>query len=148
MKKTDAPVIVEQTFDTSIGNVWSAITNHPEMIRWFFENIPAFEPVTGFQTSFDVISDDRVFPHIWQITEVIPLKKITYDWSYDGYSGRSVVEFELTDEEDRTRLTLTATVTEDFDDNIPEFRRDSCEAGWDYFIKGRLRGYLEIEEYP
>jgi hypothetical protein len=42
-----------------------------------------------------------------------------------------------------TKLTLTARVVEDFDDSIPEFKRESCVAGWNYFIKERLSDYLE-----
>jgi uncharacterized protein YndB with AHSA1/START domain len=146
MKTTEAPVVIEQTFNASPENVWNAITKLSEMTQWFFENIREFEPVTGFETDFIIQSNDRVFPHLWKIIEVIPQKKITYDWRYEGYSGTSIVEFDLVDTGEQTKLILTATVTEDFDNNIPEFQRESCEAGWNYLIKGRLMSYLTLKE--
>lgn len=41
MKKNDEPIIVEETFNTSIDNVWSAITEVDKMRRWYFKNIPS-----------------------------------------------------------------------------------------------------------
>ena len=39
MRKTDEPIIVEQTFDTSIDKVWNAVTKLDEMKQWFFKEI-------------------------------------------------------------------------------------------------------------
>ena len=66
--------------------------------KWFFDNIPSFNPVVGFQTTFNIQVEDRIYPHLWKLTEVIPLSKITYDWRCEGYPGRSIVTFELTEE--------------------------------------------------
>ena len=143
MKKTEEPIIVTQIFDTSLKNVWEAITVLDKMKQWFFDNIPSFEPTVGFETRFDIKVEDRIFPHLWKLTEVVPLKSITYDWRYEGYSGSSLVVFELNEEADRTRLTLTNTVVEDFSDKIPEFTRESGIDGWSYFIKNSLKHYLD-----
>ena len=48
----------------------------------------------------------------------------------------------LVPEKDATKLIVKAEVIEDFDDAIPEFRRESCEAGWSYFIKERLHNFF------
>ena len=95
MKKADEPIVVEQIFDTSKENVWDAITVLDQMKQWFFDNIDSFEPVAGFETRFVIKVEDRIFPHVWKLTEVVPLKRITYDWRYDGYPGSSIVVFEL-----------------------------------------------------
>ncbi len=145
MKKADKPIIVEQTFDVSPGELWHAITELKQMTQWFFENIEAFEPKVGFGTRFVVENEGRVFPHLWEIIEVVPLKKITYNWRYEGYTGDSFVTFELSDQGKNTKLKLTHAVTEDFPPNIPEFTRESCVAGWNYFIKQRLKDYLKSE---
>ena len=50
--------------------------------------------------------------------------------------------FELFEKYNKTLLRLTNVVIEDFDDTIPEFRRESCQAGWNYFIKESLYNYL------
>ena len=146
MKKTDQPIIVSQTFDSPIEKVWQAITTTEEMKQWFFNKIHEFKPVVGFCTRFIIQVEDRVYPHLWELTEVIPMKKITYDWRYEGYTGVSKVDFELKEEGgNRTKLILTATVIEDFPDNIPEFERSSAVEGWNYFIKKSLKEYLEQE---
>jgi uncharacterized protein YndB with AHSA1/START domain len=142
MKTIEEPICVEHLFDQSIERVWKAITELDEMVLWFFDNIPAFKPIVGFKTEFTVQSEDRIFPHIWEITEVIPQKKIVYNWSYSNYNGDSLVTFELIEHNYQTKLSLTTKVIEDFPDNIPEFKWESCLAGWNYFIKERLVKYL------
>ena len=54
-----------------------------------------------------------------------------------------IVAFELFEEDDSTRLNLTHRVTESFPDDIPEFKRESGLAGWNYFIKTSLKEFLE-----
>ena len=143
MKKSDKPVIVEQEFNTSIEDLWTAITHPDHMREWFFENIPAFEAKEGFSTHFNVQTQDRDFLHLWEITELIPGKKIRYNWKYGGYPGDSFVTFELFEREDKTLLRLTHDVTEDFPEDIPEFSRESCLNGWNYFIKESLDSYMK-----
>ncbi len=142
MKANDTPVIVEQTFSATIATVWSAITEVDQMRQWFFENIPAFKPEVGFETQFNVESEGRNFLHLWQVTQVVPLKMITCNWKYEGYAGDSFVAFELFEENDSTRLRVTHQVTQNFPDDIPEFLRESCVAGWTFFIKERLDAFL------
>ena len=143
MKKNDEPIIVEQTFNASIDTVWNAITEIDQMHRWFFENIPSFKPEVGFETQFNVKSQNRDFLHMWKVTEVVPIKKITYNWRFKDYPGDSFVTFELSRQDDFTMLKLTVDVQESFPDDIPEFTRESCIAGWEFFIKERLKDYLE-----
>jgi len=143
MKKGDEPIIVEEIFETSISAVWSSITDIDQMRQWYFGNIPAFKPEVGFETRFNVQSQDRTFVHMWRITEVVPLKKIKHNWRYDNYPGDSFVTFELFQEDTSTKLVLTCDIVESFPDNIPEFTRESCYAGWKYFINERLKDYLE-----
>lgn len=113
------------------------------MRHWFFDNIPDFEAVEGFYTEFNVSSGQRNFLHQWKIIEVIPLKKIVYDWSYHEYAGRGIVTFELNDTNQQTRITVTSVGMDSFDADIPEFKRESCIAGWNYFIKQNLLAYLQ-----
>ncbi|MEO0570542.1 MAG: SRPBCC domain-containing protein [Bacteroidota bacterium] len=143
MKTTEPPVIVEQTFNTPIQKVWNALTVLDEMVQWFFPNIPEYSAEIGFTTEFIVDSGERSFPHLWKVLEVIPQKKMVQEWRYEGYPGLCTVAFELQEKEGQTLLAVTSTVLEDFPDNIPEFRRDSCLAGWQYFIQQNLKQYLD-----
>ena len=142
MKTSDLPVIVEHRFNRSIEDVWKALTEVSLMTQWFFEDIPDFKPEVGFHTKFNVKAPSRDFMHLWTITAVIPNNTIVYNWKYDGLAGNSNVTFQLVPEKDATKLIVKAEVIEDFDDAIPEFRRDSCEAGWSYFIKERLHNFF------
>ena len=146
MKASDGPIIVEQSFDAAATTVWQAITDIDQMRQWYFDNIPAFKPEVDFETQFNVQGGDRDFLHMWKVTEAMPLKRISYDWTFEGYPGDSFVTFELFEKGRSTTLRLTVTVREDFPDDIPEFKRESCVGGWEYFIKGRLKEYLEKKQ--
>ena len=143
MRIDEDPVIVEETFNLPAAKVWEAITDHSQMIQWYFDNIPGFKPEIGFETQFIIENEGRTFPHMWKVTEAIPNKSITYTWRFEGYPGDSYVTFDLSEEGSQTKLRLTVTVLEDFPDEIPEFRRESCLGGWNYFINNRLKEFLK-----
>ena len=146
MKELDSQIIVEQTFNYSVKTIWNAITNVDQMKDWFFENIPDFKPEVGFKTQFKINSQDRVFTHLWEITEVEPLVKIVYNWKYAEYPGDSFVHFELFEKQHSTILKVTSKVIESFPENIPEFKSESNREGWNYFIKQNLKNYLKNKE--
>jgi uncharacterized protein YndB with AHSA1/START domain len=86
MKVTDKPIVVETIFNSSIEKVWDAITNIDQMRHWYFENIPEFKPEVGFETKFNVKSEERNFLHIWKITDLENLRMIKYNWEFKGFS--------------------------------------------------------------
>ena len=141
--KVHPPIIVEATFNVKVEEVWNALTKQPLMIQWYFENIPAFEAVVGFKTQFNVESNGKDFFHLWEVTEVIPNKKISYSWQYANIPGEGHVVFDLTQMGSKTKLKLTNTGLESFPQELPEFKRESGIKGWNYFIKQRLKAYLE-----
>jgi len=143
MKKSEKPIIVEQTFNASVETVWNSITEIHHMRKWYFNNIPSFKPQVGFETQFNVQSQNRNFLHIWHITEVIPLKKIAYKWKYEGYPGDSLAVFELFKQGNSTKLRLTHQVLEDFPEDIPEFSRESGVKGWKFLVQKSLKEFLE-----
>ena len=145
MRRADKPIVIEQTYKTSLSKLWSALTRREEMILWFFDNIEYFRPEIGFKTQFAVQSEDRIFTHQWKITEIVPDQKITYTWKYAEYPGDSQVTIEIFEESDQVRLRLTMEVLADFPGDIPEFTRESCIGGWNYFIGENLKAYLEEE---
>lgn len=136
------PVQVEHLFDTDTSTLWAALTEVRQMRQWYFDAIPDFSPHLGFKTQFNVQSGGRDFPHVWKVTEVIPLQKISYDWEVTGYEIDSFVTFELAEKASKTSLTLNCYGIESYPDNIPEFTRESCHAGWTYFIKESLPNYI------
>jgi len=95
MKKTDPPIIIKKTYAVSIEKVWSAITEVEQMTQWFFNDIPDFQAKIGFETQFVLENEGRMFTHIWEVKEVIPFQKLTYNWKYKEYAGDGYVVFEL-----------------------------------------------------
>ncbi|MDC6349997.1 SRPBCC domain-containing protein [Zeaxanthinibacter sp. PT1] len=137
------PIVVSQTLEAPKDKIWSAITDREEMVQWYFEQIREFRPEKGFSTAFDVESGGRVFRHQWEVTEVVPGERITYSWDYPDYPGEGLVSFELEEKEEGTLIRVLNWGIETFPQEIPEFSRESCKAGWEHFIQGRLREYVE-----
>jgi uncharacterized protein YndB with AHSA1/START domain len=123
--------------------VWQAITEQKQMIEWFFADIPEFKAEKGFGTEFDVDSGRRIFRHRWKILEADAPVKIVYHWSYKDLKGVGIVSFELFEKENGTLLRLTNSGLDSFPDDMPEFSRENCIGGWEYFIKGNLKNFLE-----
>ena len=111
--------------------------------KWYFENIPDFKPEVGFETSFLIENEGRKFTHEWKITEVEPLKKITYEWRFKEYPTiLGVVTFLISEKENKTLLKVTNQGIETWPNNVPEFTRESCQGGWEYFINQNLKNYI------
>ena len=142
MKTSEPPIIVSHTFSNPLKDVWNAITQVNQMREWYFDNIPEFKAEVGFKTQFNVKAPSRDFLHVWEVIEVVSYEKLTYKWNFEGLPGASYSIFELEAKNAKTKLTLTTEIIEDFDDTIPEFRRESCLSGWNYFIKERLPNYF------
>ncbi len=146
MDATAEPIVVEQIFNAPISVVWKAITDPDQMRRWFFETMTNFEPAVGFQTQFNVRVEDQDYPHQWKVTDVVPEKRIVYDWRYGGYPGDSSVTWELSETPHGTKLTLTHKGIETFPQDDPMFSRESGQAGWGYFLHESLKAFLERQD--
>jgi len=143
MKKDILPVVIEQIFTKNKEQVWKAITNPNEMRKWFFSEMPDYKAEVGFKIQFNVDAGEREFMHLWKITEVVPYEKLVCQWEYEGYDGVAMVSYELFEENEVCKIRVTASGIDTFSDDVPEFRRESCEGGWKYFINQRLKEYLE-----
>lgn len=140
---SNPPIILEFIYNKPIQEVWEAITQPEKMKNWFFEQMEDFKPEVGFETVFPLYSEDRTFTHMWKVFAVETLQKLTTEWTYSEYAGKGHVTFLVEKRNDNsTKLTLINEVMVDFPTNIPEFTRDSCIAGWNYFLKERLTTYL------
>ena len=142
MKAQDSPIVVSETYNASVEDLWSAITEPEFMREWYFEDIKDFKPELGFKTNFVIEHNNKTFTHQWEIVDIDAFRKITYKWSYKEYQGLGLVTFELVDLGESSQLKLTNSVLNDFPSDMEEFTSKSCEAGWNYFIKDSLKNYL------
>ena len=137
------PIIVEHAFNVSAEKIWTAITDKNEMKKWYFD-LKEFRLEKGFTFQFTGGQADGIqYIHICQITEVIPEKKLTYSWRYEGYAGISFVTFELSEKGDHTLLKLTHSDIETFPKENKDLARSNFEMGWNHIINGMLKKYLE-----
>ncbi|HTZ21855.1 MAG TPA: SRPBCC family protein [Opitutaceae bacterium] len=138
------PVVVESTFDAPLDVVWRALTDIDQMKQWYIPNIESFKPEVGFRTEFNVREDGKDYPHLWEITSVVPGRKIAYSWKFGGNPGDSVVTFELFPEGDTTRLKLTHEGLETFHgDENPALARGEFAKGWTNIIGTSLKEFVE-----
>ncbi|MGA3171557.1 MAG: SRPBCC domain-containing protein [Chthoniobacteraceae bacterium] len=141
---SDAPFVIERTFDAPADLVWKAITEKDRMKEWFFM-IENFAPVPGREFDFTVEHQGMTYPHLCKVTEVIPGKKLAYTWRYEGYEGNSLVTFELTPEGDKTLLRLTHEGLGTFP-KLPSFTRGNFVNGWTMLIGMSLMDYLNPKD--
>ena len=140
--KNPEPIIVEQTFQVSAGKVWQALTDKEQMKHWYF-HLKEFVPEVGFEFQFEGGDENRTYLHLCRITEMIPGSKLAYSWRYEGYSGNSLVTFELYPEGEKNRLKLTHSGLETFPEDEPALARENFITGWNHIIGTSLRNFLE-----
>ena len=141
---TPSPIIVQRLLQAPAAAVWQALTDADAMRQWYF-NLPLFRTEVGFRFEFTGGPEDRQYLHLCEVTEVIPGRRLTYSWRYDGYPGISYVTFELEPEGEATRLTLTHTGLETISPGHADFARSNFEAGWDDIINRMLKAHVEKE---
>lgn len=136
------PIVIERTLNAPVKKVWSAISNKDEMKKWYFD-LAEFKAEVGFKFQFTGGPPDGIqYLHLCEITEVIPDKKLTYSWKYDGYEGISFVTFELTAIGSTTKLVLTHSGVDSFPKSNPDFGKHNFVAGWTDIIGRSLPEYL------
>lgn len=141
--KEQESLIIERIYDAPVEKVWKALTEIEQMKQWYFPMLKNFEPKVGFKTEFIVHHNNNDYPHIWNVTEAVPMKKIAYHWRYGGYPGDSIVSFELEPDGDKTKLTFTHLFLESFEpEKYPDMSRDSFNKGWTHFTAA-LKSYVE-----
>ncbi|TDX02007.1 SRPBCC family protein [Dinghuibacter silviterrae] len=139
------PVVVERAFATTKDRVWRALTELDQMRVWYFPQIKDFRAEVGFETEFTLSHKGKDYIHQWRVTEVVPGRKISYEWAFGGYPGTSLLTIELFEQMGATWLRLTHTGIETFrGDLFPDLSRENFVEGWTSFIGTSLRNYLEV----
>lgn len=136
-------VIVEKVLHATVPQVWKAITDKTEMKEWYFD-LEDFKAEKGFTFTFNGGPEEGpVYVHLCEVTEVIPNKKLTYSWRYEGVPGISYVTWELEAKGDNTLLTLTHTGLDTIAPAGPDFALHNFKEGWNHFVNKALPAYVE-----
>lgn len=136
------PFVIERVFNASVSDVWKAITDKDQMKQWYFD-LEEFKPEVGFEFQFEGGKDGRSYLHLCKVTEVMPERKLTYSWRYEGYTGNSFVTFELFQEGEKTRLKLTHEGLETFPVENRDLAKENFMEGWNSIIGTSLKEFVE-----
>jgi len=143
IKAMNLPFVIERTYNAPVEKVWKAITDKDEMKQWYFD-FEEFRPEVGFEFEFSGGREpDKPYLHVCKITEVIPDKKLSYTWRYEGYTGDSLVSFELFDEGGKTRIKLTHAGLETFPKDNPDLAPENFAEGWTGIIGTSLKEFVD-----
>ena len=136
------PIIIERTFHAPVPAVWNAITDAGAMRQWFIP-VAEFKPEAGFRFQFMEGDANQKYLHLCEVKDVVPGRKISYTWRYDGYPGDSLVTFELFEEGANTRLRFTHEGVETFAGIGPDFSKESHQKGWNYLVGKALKEFID-----
>ncbi|WP_126972677.1 SRPBCC family protein [Gynurincola endophyticus] len=137
------PVVIEKVLKAPVEKIWAALTNKEQMLQWYF-SIDDFKPEPGFEFRFaGEGSKGDHYMHRCVVTEVNPLSKLQYSWQYEGYTGYSLVTFELFPQKNGTRISVSHQGLESFPQELADFTRNSFTQGWTDIIGKMLPDYLQ-----
>jgi uncharacterized protein YndB with AHSA1/START domain len=136
------PFVIERSFDAPIEKVWKAITDKEQMKQWYFD-LAEFKPEVGFEFQFEAGDKNQKYLHLCKVTEVIPGKKISHSWKYEGQQAETYVTWELFEEGNKTRVKLTHEGLERIAPYGPAFAKENFAAGWTDIIGRSLKEFLE-----
>ncbi len=140
---SNEPIVVEKKINASPQKIWAALTDKNLMKQWYFD-IVDFTPEVGSEFSFFGKDHDCVeWVHLCRITEVIPNKKLSHTWRYEGQPGDSEVTWNLLDEGEGTRVKLTHAGLETFPP-IPALAKDNFVQGWKEIVGSMLPKFLKV----
>jgi uncharacterized protein YndB with AHSA1/START domain len=137
----DEPLVVERTFEAPVALVWKALTDTNDIKHWSFD-IREFEPRVGFEFQFHAGDKKTTYLHRCKVVEAVPNKRLAYTWRYEGYTGDSLVTFELSAEGKKTKLRLTHEGLENFP-KLPAFAKANFSAGWTELVGSSLKNLVE-----
>jgi uncharacterized protein YndB with AHSA1/START domain len=137
------PFEIERTYNAPVKRVWDAISDKDLMKQWYFD-VPMFRAEVGAEFEFMGGPPDKSYRHLCVVREVIPEKKLSYSWRYDGHEGDSLVTFELFPEgESKTRVKLTHAGLETFPASNPDLAPKNFAEGWNAIIGTNLPRFVE-----
>ncbi len=108
---------VSRTYGVDRATMWSLWTDPEHLGRWFRPSADEYGPTTvsidlreGGAVRFEMISTEgRVHAVSGRIVGLEPPRRLSYTWTWDGDTTESVVEIELVETDEGTRVEITHT---------------------------------------
>jgi uncharacterized protein YndB with AHSA1/START domain len=137
-----SPIIIEKTLHAPVEKVWQALTDNAQMKQWYFK-LEDFKAEPGFTFRFEGGDGNQTFVHLCRITEVVPNKKLSHTWQYEGQPEATLVTWELSGEGESTHVTLTHEGLEKIAHHGPAFASSNFVEGWNAIIGTSLKQFVE-----
>jgi uncharacterized protein YndB with AHSA1/START domain len=141
----DNRLIIKKELNAPTQMVWEALTMREHTSKWYFSFENDWKLEVGNVFEWYAEDNDCVqWLHKGEILEVVSNVKLSHTWYYPGYSGMSVVTWELKPLSDKsTELTLTHDFIEPFDETVPALKLENFQNGWYQIILTLLPDYLK-----
>ena len=136
------PIEKKLTVNAPVNKVWVALTNPKELQQWMMMSTN-FEPTAGKDFTFQAEASeewDGVFK--CSVKEVVENKKLSYTWDTAFINAETLVEFELTENGDKTELSLVHSGWDKMTANQEETRKSHSD-GWDLRFVQKLKEVVE-----
>jgi uncharacterized protein YndB with AHSA1/START domain len=131
-----------QVYNHPVEMVWRALSEESALKKWFFP-VQHYQFEKGREFRFYESEDSNRFLHRCRFSEIIPMQLIAYTWEFPEFSsGISLVQWQLEQIGDQTRVTLTHSGLEAFAEAGDDFKPENFQFGWDHFVHDVLRLYL------
>ncbi|WP_162128069.1 SRPBCC family protein [Flavobacterium phycosphaerae] len=145
MEKTTNSLSLIKTYKASAAMLWKVITDREHLKQWYFDFTEDWKLETGSQFDWYAGDNDgKQWQHRGVMLEIIPNQKLVHSWEYVGYSGTSVVTWELRPiDENNTELHFSHVFTVPFDVTEPGLARENFEKGWNHILTISLPDYIE-----
>ncbi|MCY0976618.1 SRPBCC domain-containing protein [Chryseobacterium wangxinyae] len=137
------PIVITKKIKAPIEKVWKALTDKNEIPSWYF-NIADFEAVVGKSFDFYEPGEEKKYLHRIEILEIIENQKLKHTWFYPLFSDqKTIVTWELENDEGGTKVSLTHEGTENLKDLGEGFSEESFTKGWNEIVGQSLKLYME-----
>jgi uncharacterized protein YndB with AHSA1/START domain len=136
------PLVVETTINAPSSKVWKALTTAEDISQWIMP-VKEFKPEVGFEFKFIGHDNGKDYPTSCKVVEIIHNKKLSYTWSFDEAPAYSLVTYELTEENGKTKLKLTHEGLENIPAGHPDLSKERHLEGWTMIIKTGIKNLVE-----
>jgi len=136
------PIEKKLTVNAPVNRVWEALTDPTELQKWMMMSTN-FEPTAGKDFTFQAEASeewDGVFK--CSVKEVVENKKLSYTWDTAFINAETLVEFELTENGDKTELSLVHSGWDKLAANQEDTRKSHSE-GWDMRFVQKFKEVVE-----
>ncbi|TBX70156.1 SRPBCC domain-containing protein [Flavobacterium silvisoli] len=145
MEKTDNSLTLKKVYKAPVALLWKVITERKHLQQWYFDFDEDWKMEIG--STFEWSAGDnkgKQWLHRGKMLEIIENQKLVHSWEYVGYTGTSVVTWELHSiDEHTTELLFSHVFTVPFDVTQPELATENFEKGWNHILNISLVEYLE-----